>query len=138
MVVEECYRAGAKRVVVDWDYQPLTKLHVRWRSQKNLSTLENWEEARWQHYVDEIPCRIYLISEDPGRPARRQSKRMPRAGQAKYKVIRPYRDQIENKYQWCIAAVPGVAWAKKLFPNLSKAQARREAVGSHSGRLPRR
>ena len=36
MVVEECYRAGAKRVVVDWDYQPLTKLHVRWRSQKNL------------------------------------------------------------------------------------------------------
>ena len=26
MVVEECYRAGAKRVVVDWDYQPLTKL----------------------------------------------------------------------------------------------------------------
>ena len=59
MVVEECYRAGAKRVVVDWDYQPLTKLHVRWRSQKNLSTLENWEEARWQHYVDEIPCRIY-------------------------------------------------------------------------------
>ena len=27
MVVEECYRAGAKRVVVDWDYQPLT-LHA--------------------------------------------------------------------------------------------------------------
>ena len=47
---------------------------------------------------------------------------MAKAGQAKYKVIRPYRDQIENKYQWCIAAVPGVAWAK-LFPNLSKAQA---------------
>ena len=91
MVVEECYRAGAKRVVVDWDYQPLTKLHLRWRSQKNLSTLENWEEARWQHYVDEIPCRIYLISED--------------------------------KYQWCIAAVPGAAWAKKLFPELPKGQA---------------
>ena len=51
MVVEECYRAGAKRVVVDWDYQPLTKLHVRWRSQKNLSTLENWEEARWQQLL---------------------------------------------------------------------------------------
>jgi len=23
---------------------------------------------------------------------------------------------MENKYQWCIAAVPGKAWAKKLFP----------------------
>ena len=46
MVVEECYRAGAKRVIVDWNYQPLDKLHIRWRSQKNLSTLESWEEAR--------------------------------------------------------------------------------------------
>ena len=41
MVVEECYRAGAKRVVVDWDYQPLTKLHVRYK----LSV----EQARQRH-----------------------------------------------------------------------------------------
>ncbi len=25
---------------------------------------------------------------------------------------------MENRYQWCIAAVPGRAWAKKLFPAL--------------------
>ena len=123
MVVEECYRAGAKRVVVDWDYQPLTKLHLRWRSQKNLSTLENWEEARWQHYVDEIPCRIYLISEDPDGLKGINQEKLAKAQQAKYKVIRPYRDRIENKYQWCIAAVPGAAWAKKLFPELPKGQA---------------
>lgn len=30
-----------------------------------MSTLDNYEEARWQHYVDTIPCRIYLLSEDP-------------------------------------------------------------------------
>ena len=29
MLVEECYKLGAKRVIVDWDYQPLTKLDVR-------------------------------------------------------------------------------------------------------------
>ena len=23
---------------------------------------------------------------------------------------------MDNKYQWCIASVPGVAWAKKVFP----------------------
>ena len=123
MVVEECYRAGAKRVVVDWDYQPLTKLHVRWRSQKNLSTLENWEEARWQHYVDEIPCRIYLISEDPDGLRGVNQEKMAKAQQKKYPIIKGYRDQIENKYQWCIAAVPGVKWAKKLFPELRASQA---------------
>ena len=123
MVVEECYRAGAKRVVVDWSYQPLDKIQVRWRSQKNLGTVADWEEARWKHYVDEIPCRIYLVSEDPDGMRGVNQEKMAKAQQAKYKVIKPYRDQLENKYQWCIAAVPGVAWAKKLFPNLSKAQA---------------
>ena len=123
MVAEECYRAGAKRVVVDWNYQPLDKIQVRWRSQKNLGTIADWEEARWKHYVDEIPCRIYLVSEDPDGMKGVNQEKMAKAQQAKYKVIKPYRDQLENKYQWCIAAVPGVAWAKKLFPNLSKAQA---------------
>ena len=123
MVAEECYRAGAKRVVVDWSYQPLDKIQIRWRSQKNLGTVADWEEARWKHYVDEIPCRIYLVSEDPDGMKGVNQEKMAKAQQAKYKVIKPYRDQLETKYQWCIAAVPGVAWAKKLFPNLSKAQA---------------
>ena len=30
---------------------------------------------------------------------------------------------MDNKYQWCIAAVPGEKWAKKMFPNLRKSQA---------------
>ena len=28
MLVEECYKCKAKKVVVDWNYQPLQKLHV--------------------------------------------------------------------------------------------------------------
>ena len=49
MVVEECYKLKAKKVVVDWSYQPLTKLHVRYQSQKTLNTLEDSVEARWKH-----------------------------------------------------------------------------------------
>jgi len=123
MVVEECYRAGAKKVVVDWNYQPLTKIHYRWRSNKTLATMDNYEEARWQHYLDTIPCRIYLISEDPDGLKGINQLKVAKAQQARYKIIKPYREQLENKYQWCIAAVPGVAWAKKLFPKLSKHQA---------------
>lgn len=123
ILVEECYRAGAKRVIVDWSYQPLDKIQIRWRSQKNLGTVADWEEARWKHYLEEIPCRIYLVSEDPDGLKGVNQEKMMKAQQSKMKVIKPYRDQLENKYQWCIAAVPGAAWAKKLFPKLSKAQA---------------
>ena len=122
-VVEECYRAGAKKVVVDWDYQPLAKLHYRWRSNKTLGEVQGYEEARWQHYVETIPCRIYLISEDPDGLKGINAAKMAKANQARFKVIKPYREKLENRYQWCIAAVPGAAWAKKLFPKLSKGQA---------------
>ena len=30
---------------------------------------------------------------------------------------------MENKYQWCIAAIPGAAWAKKVFPGESRGKA---------------
>ena len=123
MVVEECYKLKAKKVVVDWDYQPLTKLHVRYRSLATLSKLDNYEEARWQHYVDTIPCRIYLISEDPDGLKGVNQEKMAKAQQKKYPIIKGYRDQIENKYQWCIAAVPGAAWAKKMFPGIRASQA---------------
>ena len=116
MLVEECYKCKAKKVVVDWDYQPLQKLHFRYRTLTSLSKLDNYEEARWQHYVDTIPCRIYLLSEDPDGLKGIDQEKLAKSQQAKFPIIKPYRDQIENKYQWCIAAVPGEAWAKKLFP----------------------
>ena len=118
MLVEECYKCKARKVVVDWNYQPLEKLHYRYRTLTTLSKLDNYEEARWQHYVDTIPCRIYLLSEDPDGLKGINQEKMAKAQQKRYPIIKPYRDAIENKYQWCIAAVPGKAWAKKLFPEL--------------------
>ena len=123
MLVEECYKRRARKVVVDWSYQPLQKLHYRYRTLTTLSQLDNYEEARWQHYVDTIPCRIYLLSEDPDGLKGINQEKMAKAQQRIYPTIRKYRDQIENKYQWCIAAVPGAAWARKLFPGLRTSQA---------------
>ncbi|MBR6376283.1 MAG: aminopeptidase [Oscillospiraceae bacterium] len=123
LVVDECYKAGAAKVTVEFDHQPLQKLHVRHRSVTTMAKVEAWEKARLQHYVDTLPCRIYLVSEDPDGLRGVNQEKMSKARQKRYPIIKPYRDQMENKYQWCIAAVPGAAWAKKLFPELSKARA---------------
>lgn len=123
MVVEECYRAGASSVRVEWDYQPLEKLHVRHRSLKTLKTVEQWEEERLRHYVKTLPCRIYLESEDPDGLKGINSRKRDQGRQGRYKILKPYNDQMEGRYQWCIAAVPGKAWAKKVFPELSSARA---------------
>ena len=123
ILVDECYKAGAKKVKVEFGYQPLTKLHVRHQTVTTMAKVEEWEKARLQHYVDVLPCRIYLDSEDPDGLKGINQKKMAMARRKSYPIIKPYRDQMENKYQWCIAAVPGAAWAKKLFPELPKGKA---------------
>ena len=116
MVVDECYKAGASKVSVDWSYQPLTKSNVRYCSSKVLSTLEKWQLEKWEHQAEALPCKIYLMSEDPDGLNGINQKKYSAAMAARSKLIKPYRNRMENKYQWCIAAVPGKEWAKKVFP----------------------
>ena len=118
MVVEEAYKAKAKKVTVDWDYQPLQKLHVRHQSVKTLGVVTEWQKAKLQHFVDVVPCRIHLVSEDPDGLKGINMEKLAKARQLRYPIVKPYHDQLENKDQWCIAAVPGAAWAKKVFPGM--------------------
>ena len=123
LVVEECYKAKARQVTVQWNYQPLEKIHVRYQSVKTLGEVPEWQKARQQHYCDTLPCRLYIISEDPDGLKGVNTAKMAKARQLSYPIIKPYIDDRDGKQQWCIAAVPGVAWAKKMFPGLSKNQA---------------
>lgn len=107
MVAEECYRAGAKKVIVEWSYQPLEKIDYRYRSLKTLSAIEKWELERLEHRVEALPAMIYLESDDPDGLAGVNQQKMAKARQARYPFIKPYRDKMENRYQWVIAAVPG-------------------------------
>lgn len=116
MVVEECYCAGASKVTVEWSYQPITKLHYRYRSLKTLSTFEKWEIEKLEHKCETLPATIYIESDDPDGLKGIDQTKVSKASQAKYPIIKPYHDKMDNKYQWCIAAVPGEAWAKKVFP----------------------
>jgi len=118
LVVEEAYKAKAKKVTVEWNYQPLAKLHVRYQSVKTMGTVTDFQKARQQHYCDTLPARIHLISEDPDGLKGVNMEKMAKARKMSYPVLKPYADAREGKQQWCIAAVPGVAWAKKVFPGL--------------------
>ena len=123
MVVEEAYKAKAKEVTVQWNYQPLTKAHYRYQSLKTLGTVKAWEEARQQHYVDVVPARIMLSSADPDGLKGVNVAKMAKARQMSYPILKPYSEALDGKQQWCIAAVPGAAWAKKVFPGMRTSQA---------------
>ncbi len=123
ILVAECYKAGASRVEVDWAFQAVTKLNYKHRSLKSLSEVPAWQEERLKLMVEEVPCRIYIESEDPYGLAGVNREKMQKSQMARYKITKKYSDALENKDQWCIAAVPSYAWAKRVFPNETKNKA---------------
>lgn len=60
MVAEECYKAGARLVSVDWSYQPMTKVTYRHCKTSVLSKVEEWSLKKLEHRADTLPAMIYL------------------------------------------------------------------------------
>ena len=123
MVVEACYKAKARKVTVEWNYDPVRKLHIRHQSVKTMGTVTDLDKAKQQHYCDTLPCRLFIDSEDPDGLKGVNMGKFAKAQQMAWPILKPYIDAREGKQQWCIAAVPGKAWAKKVFPGLRPAAA---------------
>lgn len=122
-LVLELYRAKAGKVDVEWSYQPLIKAKYKHEKLKVLGRVEEWEKARYEHYIETKPARIYLQSSDPAGLKGINQHKVNRTSQKRYPIIKGYIDQMDNKYQWCIAGVPGPEWAMRVFPDLPKMQA---------------
>ncbi len=123
MVVEECYKAGASEVYVEWSHQPVEKLSSNYRTLESLSEMKPWALAKWEYKAEKYACRLFIESEDPDGMNGVDQEKMSAARRALYPIIKPFREKMENRHQWCIAAVPGKAWAKKVFPELSETKA---------------
>ena len=118
MLAEECYKAGASKVSVNFNHQPLTALDVAFCSEETLGEVEPWFLKKWEYQAETLPAKIFLLSEDPDGLAGIDQAKYSKGLASRQKQIKPIRMKMENHYQWCIAAVAGSAWAKKLFPEM--------------------
>lgn len=116
-IVDECYKAGASKVRVNFSMEEITKLHYKKQSLKTLSKVSPWVELRAQEEVDECIVRIIVLSDDPDVMKGMNLGKIQKANQATGSVLKKYRDALEGKQQWVIAAAPSKQWAKKVFPD---------------------
>ena len=123
LITEECYKAGAKKVNLDWSYDTTGRMHYLYADEETLSRVLPWEEAKMKQMVEDLPCRIFIESEDPDAMAGVDPEKLSRVARSRSTVMKPYRNAIEGKHQWVIAAVPSGKWAMKCFPGLSEEEA---------------
>ena len=123
MVVEECYKAGAKSVEVFWTHNPVYRLDYKYCSVSTLSRVSPYYLAKLKYRVKKLPITIYIDSDDPDAMKGVSQAKMAKSMAKRYPKIKKYFDAMDGKYKWTIAAVPSKAWAKKVFPKLSEDEA---------------
>ena len=118
MVVEELYKAGASRVRVEWSDNATSRLSYQYAKTGVLSRVPNYTVAEYKYMVKHHPSMLHIVSDDPDAFSGISQTKLSKVSFSLRKKIKPYRDQVDGKYKWCIAAVPSVAWAEKVFPKL--------------------
>ena len=122
-VVEECYKCGAKKVVVDWYSDSASRLNYKYMTVGELGKVTNYNLAKFKYASKKLPSRLYIDSDDPDALKGINPQKIAKARMKQYPKIKPFRDLMDGKYKWCIAAVPSPKWAMKVFPGCSEEEA---------------
>ena len=122
-VVEAAYKANARSVRVEWGCDSIAKLHYKYQTVETLSDMPDWQKAKMEHRVNTLPAQIHIMSEDPDSMSGVDQEKMTKVRRITGPIMMKYREAMDNKFQWTIVGIPGEAWAKKIFPNLTKTQA---------------
>ena len=123
VVVEECYKAGAKKVLVNWFSDPTSVLDWKYMTVGNLGKVSSYEMAKYKYRLRNLPSTLFIDDEDPDAYKDISPKKMATARKKKYPKIKPIFDAMDGKYKWCIAAIPSLPWARKVFPGVSDEEA---------------
>ena len=117
-IVEECYRLGARKVMVEWYSDRITKTSYQKESVKTLSEVTPWVIEKQKYYCKDLPAMIHVDSDDPDGLKGVNQKKMSEVMKKRYPILKPFRDERDNKYQWTIVGAASKPWAKKVFPDL--------------------
>jgi aminopeptidase len=115
-LTRECYEAGARLVELKWQCDATERLDYQYASVETLGTVLPWEDERGKQQVKDLPVRIFIMSEDPDALNGIDASVLSQVSQMRQKVLKKYRDALDGKHQWCIAAAASPKWAQKVFP----------------------
>ncbi len=118
MCVEEAYKAGAKKVFVDWTDELITKTILEHESVESLETIPEYRVAQSNYMVEQGACILNIYAETPGLLKNIEPEKLQRLSMAFSKAFKNAQEYtMGNHGQWSIVSIPTVGWAKEVFPN---------------------
>lgn len=128
-LVEAAYEQGAKKVIVKWADDAISRSTFKYQSEETLTDIPDYRVAEFDYYIEKGASRISLRGSDPDALKGLDGKKIAAAQKASGEAFKAMRQATQsNKVSWIVAAGAGKKWAEKVFPNLETSEEQVDAL----------
>lgn len=121
LVEEQCYKHGAKDVILTYNDQLASRIRLDNASLQVFKSLPGWKCEQRNYYAREGCVCINIISEDPEIFAGADGEKLKASAIARHKGFKEFYDIMDKGgIRWTIVAYASPAWAKKVFPKMRR------------------
>jgi len=121
IVSKIAYEEGARDVVINWRDELSSKIRYLNAPEEVFDEFPEWHRDFYLFNARLGAAFLSISASDPELMKDVNPQRMSKSNKASSNAIKEYRDRLmSNRNVWCIASIPTVAWAKKVFPELSR------------------
>jgi aminopeptidase len=119
IVGEVAFNEGARDVVLNWGDEKFSRMRFLKAPEEVFEEFPQWKRDFYLHYIKEGAAFLSISASDPELFMDVDPSRMAKANKTTNTALREYRESImSNKNTWCVASIPTLSWAKKVFPHL--------------------
>ncbi|MCL2372140.1 MAG: aminopeptidase [Defluviitaleaceae bacterium] len=124
MVQDAAYDAGASDVTIDWTDDASVRAKFLRASSEVFDEFPEWRVAKLKYQDDKGSVYLRIESSDPDNLKGVESDRLQRFTKVASQATRPHAElMMSNALRWSIIALPSPAWARKVFPTITEAEA---------------
>lgn len=124
LVTEEAYKAGARKVYVEYNDQHITKSMLTMAPESALEEFPTWRVEGYLQHLKKGAAVISLISIDPDLMSDVDAKRTGLYNKVAQSANQPYKEYVMQGHTcWTLVAHPNTFWAEKVFPDLKGEEA---------------
>ena len=117
------YQAGALLVEVLWRDEELLRLQFKHAPRESFSEYPRWRAQAGLEFAERGDARLQIGGEDPDLFQGQDPELIATLQRTTLEALRPVSEYITRSAQnWCVLAIPGQAWAAKVFPHLPPEQ----------------
>lgn len=121
MLVDEAYAAGAKKVVVKFGDDYITKSNTIHQDTETLTKIPQWYIDEYDDYLGQDLCRLSVYAPSPGLMADVDGDKLAAVNKAQGQALKAVREYtMANRGQWSLVSLPTLDWARIVFPDMEE------------------